>query len=90
MRVSDRLLQQQRITLDTKPLIKAIRELRRALEHRPKAKLYAESLAARPTIAVGKMERGEDGVRVTLKPARDLAMFLRSVKPRRTALPNGD
>ena len=55
----------------------ALRQLRQALERSPyHARLYIESLAKRPSIAVATIERGDDGVIVTLKPARYLAMFL--------------
>src|SRR5262249_12580606 len=75
-RLSERLLAQQKTTLDTAPLRKAIRELQRALERSPKARLYAESLAARPTFAVGKLVRGEDRMTITASPSRDLGLFL--------------
>ena len=78
-RISERLLAAQRIELNTKPLLAALRDLKRVLEH-PKARLYADSLAARSTIAVGRLERGPKGMTITVKPARELAMFLQRVK----------
>jgi hypothetical protein len=78
-RLSERLLRQQRVALDVAPLRLALRQLRSALEKAPHpTKLYVESLAKRPTIAVAKLERGDDGAAtIVVKPARELSLFLR-------------
>ena len=94
--LSEKLLRQQRCKLDTKPFTTALRQLRQALEQNPHhTKLYLESLAKRPTIAVATLERGDDGATITLKPARELSMFLRqasrvAARPRRADLLNHD
>jgi hypothetical protein len=81
MKLSDRLARQQSFELDTRPLRAALRKLRQALEHKPHPTyLFVEGLAKRSTIAIATLEHGDDGVKVTLKPARELAMFLKRVK----------
>jgi hypothetical protein len=77
VKLSERLLQQQRVVLDTAPLKSALRQLRRAIEKNERhVKLYAESLARRNTIAVATLDRGDDGMKITVRPSRELAMFL--------------
>ena len=77
-RLSERLARQQRFELDTKPFMSALRQLRQALERSPyHARLYIESLAKRPAVAVATIERGDDGARLVIKPSRELSMFLR-------------
>lgn len=81
MKLSEKLLQQQRIELDAKPLIAALRTLRKVLEENPHpTHLFVESLAKRPTIAVGALERDATVLKVTLNPARELALFLQRVR----------
>jgi hypothetical protein len=81
MRLSEKLLQQQRVELDIAPLRTAIRQLRQALERDDRrVKPYAESLAKRPPIAVATLDRGEDGAKITVKPARGLILFLKQAQ----------
>jgi hypothetical protein len=77
VKLSERLLQQQRIELDIAPLKSALRQLRRAIEKSSRdAHAFADSLAKRNTIAVATLERGDEGMKITVKPSRELAMFL--------------
>jgi hypothetical protein len=82
LKLSERLLQQQRIELDTKPLRSALRQLRQAIEQNGRhVKLYPESLARRNIIAVATLDRGDDGAAtIVVKPARELSMFLRQAE----------
>ena len=78
MKLSERLLQQQSLKLDIAPLIAAFRKLRR-VPSRYVPELLA-MLAKRPAIAVMEQEHTADGVLLTAKPARELAMFLKRVE----------
>jgi hypothetical protein len=84
-RLSERLLRQQKIALDTASLKTALRQLRQVLEKNSHpTKLYAESLARRNIIAVATLDRGDDGAAtIVVKPARELSMFLRQAERER-------